>query len=170
MGVVYHASSNATGIVSVDGTATAADTATVTIEDRSYTYTVQSGDTVTSIRDALVNLINQDPKVTATPSGEFERIILKARVQGPEGNGMSYAASAELVGHRDHDGDRHRIVLRRDRQLAGDAGESRDSRRVDLRVRHRTGRAGAERRQQGPDSDRRQVSRRADRSPRRRVS
>ena len=94
VGVVYHASSNATGIVSVDGTATAGDTATVGIEDRSYTYTVQSGDTVTGIRDALVNLINQDPKVTAAPSGEFQRIILRARVQGPEGNGLVYTASA----------------------------------------------------------------------------
>lgn len=94
VGIVYHAFSNATGLVSVDGSATAADTATVSIEDRSYTYTVQSGDTKTSIRDALVNLINQDPKVTAEPSGEFQRIILKARVQGPEGNGLPYSASA----------------------------------------------------------------------------
>ena len=94
VGVVYHASSYATGIVSVDGTAFAGDTATVAIEDRSYTYTVQSGDTVTGIRDALVNLINQDPKVTAAPSGEFQRIILTARVQGPEGNDLPYTASA----------------------------------------------------------------------------
>jgi uncharacterized protein (TIGR03437 family) len=94
IGLVYHASSYASGIVSVDGTATASDTATVTIEDRNYTYIVQSGDTVTGIRDALVNLINQDPKVTASPSGEFQRIILQARVQGPEGNGLAYQASA----------------------------------------------------------------------------
>ncbi len=96
-GVVYHASSNATGIVSVDGSATAGDTVTVSIEDRSYTYTVQSGDTKTSIRDALVNQINQDPKVTAEPSGEFQRIILKARVQGPEGNGLPYSVSANAT-------------------------------------------------------------------------
>ena len=94
VGIIYHASSAATGIVSVDGTATAGDTATVAIEDRSYTYKVQSGDTVTGIRDALVNLINQDPKVTAIASGEFQRIILQARVQGPEGNGIVYTASA----------------------------------------------------------------------------
>ena len=93
-GLVYHASSNATGLVSVDGTATAADTATVSIEDRAYTYRVQSGDTVTGIRNALINLINQDPKVTASPSGEFQRIILRARVQGPDGNGIAYSASA----------------------------------------------------------------------------
>jgi uncharacterized protein (TIGR03437 family) len=94
VGVVYHASSSATGIISVDGTATAGDTVTVGIEDRSYTYTVQSGDTLTSVRDALVNLINQDPKVAATPSGEFQRIILTARIQGPDGNGLPYTATA----------------------------------------------------------------------------
>src|SRR5215831_1581818 len=93
-GLVYHGSSSATGIVSVDGTATANDTATVTIEDRTYTYTVQSGDSLDSIRDALVSLINQDPKVTAEPSGVFDRILLRARVQGPEGNGIAYGASA----------------------------------------------------------------------------
>jgi uncharacterized protein (TIGR03437 family) len=94
IGNVYHSSSSATGVVSVDGTANAGDTATVGIEGRSYTYTVQSGDTITGIRDALVNLINQDPKVVATPSGEFQRIVLTARVQGPDGNGLPYNASA----------------------------------------------------------------------------
>ncbi len=94
VGLVYHASSYATGIVSVDGTATTGDTASVGIADRTYTYTVQSGDTVTGIRDALVNLINQDPQVTAVASGEFQRIILYARVQGPDGNGLVYSASA----------------------------------------------------------------------------
>jgi uncharacterized protein (TIGR03437 family) len=98
VGLIYHASSNATGIVSVDGTAVAGDTATVGIESRTYTYTVQSGDTVTGIRDALVNLINQDPEVTATPSGEFQRIILTARVQGPDGDGLAYSASASSAG------------------------------------------------------------------------
>jgi hypothetical protein len=93
VGVVYHASSSATGIVSVDGTAVAGDTATVTIESRSYTYTVQSGDTLDSIRNGLINLINTDPKVTASPSGEFDRIILTARVQGPEGNGIPYSGT-----------------------------------------------------------------------------
>jgi hypothetical protein len=94
VGIVYHASSAATGVVSVDGTAQANDTATVTIEDRSYTYTVAAGDTLDSIRDALVNLINQDPKVMASASGVFDRILLTARVQGPEGNGIPYGATA----------------------------------------------------------------------------
>jgi len=94
MGVVFHGSSSATGIVSVDGTATANDTATVTIEDRSYTYIVQTNDTLDQIRDGLIARIIQDPKVTATKSGVFDRIYLQAKVQGPEGNGIVYAASA----------------------------------------------------------------------------
>jgi uncharacterized protein (TIGR03437 family) len=97
LGVAFHGSNSATGIVSVDGTATAGDTATVTVEDRSYTYTVQSGDTLDTIRNGLVALINQDPKVIATPSGVFDRILLTARVQGPEANGLPYGASASTT-------------------------------------------------------------------------
>jgi hypothetical protein len=78
----------------VDGTANAGDVATVTVEDRKYTYTVQSGDTLDTIRDGLIALINQDPKVTASSAGLFDRIRLKARVEGPAGNGIVYGASA----------------------------------------------------------------------------
>ena len=94
VGMVFHASSSATGIISVDGSAHAGDVATITIEDRTYNYTVQTGDTLDSIRDALVQLVNADPKVSATPSGVFDRILLQAKVQGPEGNSISYGASA----------------------------------------------------------------------------
>jgi uncharacterized protein (TIGR03437 family) len=89
-----HGSSYALGIVSVDGTVTAGDVATVTIMDRSYTYTVQSGDTLDSIRDNLVTLINQDPQVSASAAGVYDRIILQARVQGPDGNGITYGGTA----------------------------------------------------------------------------
>ncbi len=92
-GVVFHYSSFATGTISVDGTAKAGDTATVNIEDRSYTYTVKEGDTLATIRDRLIELINQDPKVEAFPAGLFTRIRLRARVEGPEGNGIRYSAS-----------------------------------------------------------------------------
>lgn len=92
--VAYHASSNAVGIVSVDGTVTAGDVATITIEDRSYSYTAVAGDTLDTVRDNLVALVNSDPKVTASSSGVFDRIILKARVEGPEGNGIAIGATA----------------------------------------------------------------------------
>jgi hypothetical protein len=55
---------------------------------------VQSGDTLDSIRDNLVAQINADPKVTAAAAGVFDRILLKARIEGPEGNGITYGASA----------------------------------------------------------------------------
>ena len=94
VGLVYHGFNEAVGVVSVDGTAIAGDTATVTIEERSYSYTVESGDTLDNIRDALIYLINQDPKVTASSAGVFDRILLMARVQGPEGDNIPFAATA----------------------------------------------------------------------------
>jgi hypothetical protein len=92
--MVFHGSSSAIGIVDVEGSITANDVVTATVEDRSYSYTVQSTDTLQSVRDNLTALINQDPKVSATPSGEYTRIVLAARVQGPEGNNIPYTASA----------------------------------------------------------------------------
>jgi uncharacterized protein (TIGR03437 family) len=92
--VAFHASSKALGIVSVDGTVTAGDIATVTVEDRSYSYTAVSGDTLDTVRDNLVSLINSDPKVTAFASGVYDRIVLQARVEGPEGNGIVFGATA----------------------------------------------------------------------------
>ncbi|MFB3829611.1 MAG: hypothetical protein ACE15B_22760 [Bryobacteraceae bacterium] len=93
-GVAYHSSSYATGTISVDGTAKAGDIATVTIEDRAYKYTVKDGDTLDSIRDGLIELINTDPKVTAFKAGLFDRIRLRARVPGPEGNGIPFGGNA----------------------------------------------------------------------------
>ncbi len=86
--VAFHYSSSATGTISVDGTAVAGDVAVVGIDDREYSYTVQSGDTLISIRDGLIALVNQDPKVEAFPSGFYSRLRLKARLPGPEGNSI----------------------------------------------------------------------------------
>jgi uncharacterized protein (TIGR03437 family) len=91
VGIVTHYSSYATGTISVDGTANAGDIATVLIEDRPYSYTVVTGDTLESIRDALIQMINDNPaeKVIAFQAGVFTRIRLKAKVIGPEGNGIA---------------------------------------------------------------------------------
>ena len=54
------------------GAITAKDTATITIQGTAYTYTVQSSDTVDSIAQGLVSLINAnagDPNVTAIFAG-----------------------------------------------------------------------------------------------------
>ncbi len=96
-GLVFHFSGKATGTVSVDGPSgalTAGNTCTVTIEDRPYVYTVKEKDTLVSVRDGLIELINEDPKVEAFAAGLFTRIRLRARVPGVEGNGIEYSASA----------------------------------------------------------------------------
>ena len=91
--VVMHGSVNASGTVSVDGSIQAGDVATVTIEDRPYTYTVAKDDTLAIVRDRLIDRINQDPKVTAFAAGSFTRIRLRAKVPGPAGNGIKFSAS-----------------------------------------------------------------------------
>jgi hypothetical protein len=96
--VAMHSSGNATGTISVDGSINAGDVATVTIGDpnnggRSYSYTVQSSDSLESVRDSLIASINDDPEVTAAAAGVFTRIRLKARVTGPDGNGIPYAGT-----------------------------------------------------------------------------
>jgi hypothetical protein len=90
--LAFHGSSFAIGTVSVDGSVRAGDVATVVIEDREYSYTVQEGDTLASIRDRLIELINQDPKVEAFPASAFTRIRIRARIAGPEGNGIRISA------------------------------------------------------------------------------
>jgi uncharacterized protein (TIGR03437 family) len=89
--IAYHTSGNAIALVDIDGSVTAGDVATITIGSNSYNYTVQSTDTLQTLRDGLIALINSNSneKVTATPAGEFARIILTAKVGGPAGNGIA---------------------------------------------------------------------------------
>jgi uncharacterized protein (TIGR03437 family) len=96
--IAFHTSSFATGTITVDGSIEAGDTGTITISDRSYTYTVQAGDTLTSVRDALVALINANPEeeVVAVPAPAFHRIQLRAKVPGPEGNGITFGATTDM--------------------------------------------------------------------------
>jgi len=96
--IAFHNSSFATGTITVDGSIEAGDTGTITIGDRSYTYTVQAGDTLTSVRDAFVALINAntEEEVVAVPEPAFHRIQLRAKVPGPEGNGITFAATTNM--------------------------------------------------------------------------
>ena len=90
MAMAFHASSNAIAVVDIEGSGQAGDTATITIDGRNYSYAVQSSDTLDAIRNGLISLINNnaDERVTATPAGQFERIVLTAKVPGPDGNGI----------------------------------------------------------------------------------
>ncbi len=98
--VALHYSNYATGTISLDGTAVANEIATVTIYNRTYEYKIVSGDTLSTVADALINLINQDPEVTATKATAFgtpgstlstTRIRLKARYPGTDGTGVPYS-------------------------------------------------------------------------------
>jgi hypothetical protein len=94
--LAYHASSNAVAVVDIEGAVQQGDTATVTINGHAYSYAIQSTDTsLDNIRDGLIALINANPDevVTASAAGQYERIILTAKVPGPEGNGIPIAVS-----------------------------------------------------------------------------
>jgi len=93
-GVVMHGSSSANGAVLVDGAINAGDVATIQIENRSYNYTVQSTDTLQSVRDALVAAVNQDPKVYAVAGVAFAvNFQIYARIPGPDGNGIPFSTT-----------------------------------------------------------------------------
>lgn len=93
--LAFHGSVYATGTVSVDGSIRAGDVATITIEDRRYQYTTVADDTLVSVRDKLIALINEsDPRVEASAASAFTRIRLRSRQPGPEGNGIQYTASS----------------------------------------------------------------------------
>ena len=92
--IMLHGSSYATGVISFDGGANAGDFGSVSVNGRTYSYIVQSTDTLATIRDAFAALINaSDPEVIAIPTQEFTRLILQAKVQGPDGEGIPYAVN-----------------------------------------------------------------------------
>ena len=94
--LAFHASSNAVAGVSFDGTATGGNVLTIKINGRAYNYTVQATDTLVTVRDAFITLINANPDelVTAAPAAEFTRMILTAKVPGPFGDGIAITVSA----------------------------------------------------------------------------
>jgi uncharacterized protein (TIGR03437 family) len=94
VGLVYHSSSNATAIVSIDGGVAPGAVATIGVNGRNYSYTSTAIDTLDSVRNALALQLNTDPQVSASVAGVFDRIILKARVAGPEGNGIPITGTA----------------------------------------------------------------------------
>jgi uncharacterized protein (TIGR03437 family) len=94
----YHLLSQAHGVVSIDGTVVPGDTESVSIGGRTYTYTSAPGDTLDSIRDNLVALINTDPQVSATAPPMWDRILLTSRVAGPDGNGIAFSVATSSGG------------------------------------------------------------------------
>ncbi|HTU44542.1 MAG TPA: hypothetical protein VMF91_05745 [Bryobacteraceae bacterium] len=100
----FHQSGNPEAVIDFEGTVTAGNTVTITVNGRNYTYTVQATDTLTSIVQGLVNAINSpgDPQVTASVGGQFNRVVLTAKQGGAAGTGIPVAttnsASATVSG------------------------------------------------------------------------
>jgi uncharacterized protein (TIGR03437 family) len=99
-GFVFHGSNNATSLISIDGSINAGDVAAIKITSpdasvtNTYTYTVLSTDTLASVRDAFIALINaSDPYVTATPQNEFTRLLLTAIQPGANGENVGVTQS-----------------------------------------------------------------------------
>ncbi len=91
----FHQPGNATAVVSVDGSVTAGNTASITIGSNTYTYTAVASDTLLTIAQNLVNQINAaDPNVTAALGGAYQRIVLTARQSGAAGTGISVSATS----------------------------------------------------------------------------
>ena len=84
--------------VTIGGTIKAGDTVKFTIGvststiNLSYQYTIQNGDTFTSIVDGLVAAINAsggDPNAIATADTQADRVVLTARTPGANGNNVT---------------------------------------------------------------------------------
>jgi uncharacterized protein (TIGR03437 family) len=91
------------GVIVIGGTINANDTVTITINNtavtssasKSYTYTVQKSDTVATVAQGLVKLIDAspgDPNVTAL-SNQFGQILLTSRQSQLPNNTISISAS-----------------------------------------------------------------------------
>jgi len=86
-----------TGFVQLSGTIVANDTVTITIASKSYTYTVKSNDTLQSVAQGLINLINAnggDPNVIAFAGPVSNTVFLDARNTNIGLNSVSLAASS----------------------------------------------------------------------------
>ncbi len=94
--IAYHTDGHAIAVVDVDGTIAAGNVATIGIGSNNYDYTVQATDTLQTVRDGLIALINSNSneQVTASVAGEYDRIILTAKAGGPAGNGIAITGSA----------------------------------------------------------------------------
>ncbi|HEX3681976.1 MAG TPA: hypothetical protein VHU83_05485 [Bryobacteraceae bacterium] len=86
----FHQSGNPEAVIDLEGTITAGNTLTITVNGRNYTYTVLSTDSLASIIQGLVNAINNpgDPQVTASVGGQFDRVVITANQGGAAGTGI----------------------------------------------------------------------------------
>ena len=90
------AAAYASGLISIDGTPKENDALSITIARFAYIQLHRKeDDTLAIIRDAFIQLINDnaEEEVTATAAGIYTRIVLRAKIPGPEGQGLKYTAT-----------------------------------------------------------------------------
>jgi uncharacterized protein (TIGR03437 family) len=96
-GIVNAASLNiyAIGSVIIGGAINAKDYITITINGTPYTYTVVSTDTLETITDNLVKLIDKgpDPNVIATADDTTDTVVITARTPGTPGANITIATT-----------------------------------------------------------------------------
>ncbi len=99
--IAYHYSSRAVGLITIQSFVEEGDIANITVATKTYSYRVHADDTLTSIRDALVQLINSDPDALVTAQrassrvGLANRIVLLSKIPGPAGENIPYSAVAD---------------------------------------------------------------------------
>ena len=92
--IAVHASDNAIGTLGIFGSTLGGETATITIGgDEIYTYTTQITDTVETVRDALVDIINSNSNSRVVAKAVDQRIRLTSKLAGPAGNLISLAST-----------------------------------------------------------------------------
>jgi hypothetical protein len=87
----------ARGVVTINGTWTAGNIATITINGIAQSYTVVAGDTPGTIAAALITGINNNPALKPIVKARRRRsnlIRIEALARGPAGNSITLAASA----------------------------------------------------------------------------
>jgi uncharacterized protein (TIGR03437 family) len=94
LGLIFHYSSGALDAVTVGGGINVGDVGSITIGANTYSYTVQSTDTLASIQSTLINMINSapDPNVIAS-AGNINTNIVLAAMPGTDQNGLAVSTT-----------------------------------------------------------------------------
>jgi uncharacterized protein (TIGR03437 family) len=106
-GVAFHASNRAATTIALEGTRTNIPKdikVKVTLGEgdaaRSYNYTTIAADSLRNVRDALIQAINDDvdAEVFAFAGGAFERVIIRSKKLGKDGEGLAIAGNVDFTG------------------------------------------------------------------------
>ena len=99
LATAVHSSSSATGTIVLAGGIQVGDVGTINIGDASYTYTVVATDTIVTVENQFISLINADPNspVTASASASDFNVRLVAKVPGPDGNGITISTATTAL-------------------------------------------------------------------------